>query len=94
MVFQGHDHAYLRTHPMKAEKIVGLPAEGTIYVVADAGTKYYKQEQHDYTDIGFTNVSTYQVINIDTDCGDKLTYRAYDADGKVRDEVSIDKPIK
>jgi acid phosphatase type 7 len=94
MVFQGHDHAYLRTHPMNAEKIAASPAEGTIYVVADAGTKYYKQEQHDYTAVGFTNVSTCQVISIDTDGGDKLSYRAYDADGKVRDEVVIDKPAK
>ena len=94
MVFQGHDHAYLRTHPMNAEKIAASPAEGTIYVVADGGTKYYKQEQHDYTAAGFTNVSTYQVINIDTDGGDKLSYRAYDAEGTVRDEVVIDKAAK
>jgi len=94
MVFQGHDHAYLRTYPMKGEKAVGTAAEGTYYVVADAGTKYYKQEKHAYTALGFTNVSTYQIINIDTDCGDRLSYRAYDADGKVRDEVVIDKPAK
>ncbi len=94
MVFQGHDHAYLRTYPMKAEKIVSSAAEGTYYVVADAGTKYYKQDQHDYTAVGFTNVSTYQVINIDTDGGDRLSYRAYDAEGTVRDKVLIDKPVK
>ncbi len=94
MVFQGHDHAYLRTYPMNAEKVVATPAEGTFYVVADAGTKYYKQEQHDYTAVGFPNVSTYQVINIDTQDGDKLSYRAYDADGNIRDEVTITKPAK
>ena len=91
MVFQGHDHAYLRTPPMKANHAVASPAEGTIYVIAVSGTKHYKQDQHDYTAVGFTDVSTYQVIDIDTNGADKLTYHAYDIDGTSRDEVVIEK---
>jgi len=91
MVFQGHDHAYLRTYPMRAKKPVASPAKGTIYVVSNSGAKHYDQEPRDYTAVGFTNVATYQIIDIETEGGHKLTYRAYDAEGMLRDEVVIEK---
>jgi hypothetical protein len=91
VVFQGHDHAYLRTPPMKAGKAVASPAEGTIYVVSNSGGKHYGQGPHDYAAVQFPNVSTYQVVDIETGNTDKLTYRAYDAEGKVRDEFVIEK---
>ncbi|MDQ1255547.1 MAG: hypothetical protein QG656_139 [Candidatus Hydrogenedentes bacterium] len=91
IVFQGHDHAYLRTPPMKADKAVTSPAEGTIYVVSNSGGKHYPQSPHEYAAVEFPNVSTYQVIDIETGNTDKLTYRAYDAEGKVRDEFVIEK---
>ncbi len=40
--------------------------------------------------MGFTNVSTYQVLDITID-GDKLVYKAYDNEGTVRDEFVIEK---
>ena len=89
IAFQGHDHSYLRTYPMKAGKRVATPAEGTIYTVAVSGTKMYHQDPRDYTAVGFTNVSTYQTIDIENS---RLTYRALDLNGKVRDEFIIDKP--
>ena len=91
MVLQGHDHAYLRTPPMNAEKPVATAAEGTYYVVANSGSKHYDQDPRDYAAVAFTDVSTYQVIDIETSGGDKLTYRAYDAEGKIRDEIIIQK---
>jgi hypothetical protein len=91
IAFQGHDHAYMRTHPMRGGQVVSSPAEGTIYLVAVAGTKYYKQEKHDYTAVGTMNTPTFQVIDIETAGGDKLTYRAFDVDGMLRDELVIDK---
>lgn len=94
MVFQGHDHAYLRTYPMKNGQIMKSPDEGVIYVVACSGSKFYDQESHDYTAAGFEKTATCQVIDIQTEGGDKLTYRAYDSDGNVRDEVVIDKTKK
>jgi len=50
------------------------PAEGTIYSWPTPAPKYYKQEQRRLHGVGFTNVSTYQVIDIDTQNGDKLSY--------------------
>jgi hypothetical protein len=90
MALQGHDHAYLRTYPMHGEKRVKSPAEGTVYIVSVSGTKMYKQDPRDYTEFGMTNVSTYQVLDIQIS-GDRLVYRAYDIDGKLRDELIIEK---
>lgn len=90
MALQGHDHAYLRTYPMFDGKRVATPKDGTVYVVSMSGTKHYEQDPHDYTEVGFANVSTYQVIDIATN-PDKLTYRAYDIDGNVKDELVIEK---
>lgn len=90
LALQGHDHAYLRTYPMRNEQRVASPAEGTIYIVSVSGTKYYEQGDFDYTEFGMTNVSTYQVLDI-TISGNTLVYRAYDHDGAKRDEFTIQK---
>lgn len=90
LALQGHDHAYLRTYPMKAEQRVGSAAEGTIYIVSVSGTKYYEQGQFDYTEFGMTNVSTYQVLDIRID-GNRLEYGAYDVKGEMRDTFVIEK---
>ena len=34
MALQGHDHAYLRTYPMKDGKRVDTTNEGTVYIVS------------------------------------------------------------
>ena len=90
LALQGHDHAYLRTYPMKANQRVASPSEGTVYIVSVSGTKMYKQDPRDYTEFGMTNVSTYQVLDIQIS-GDRLVYRAYDIDGAMRDELVIEK---
>lgn len=90
LALQGHDHAYLRTFPMFNERKVATPAEGTIYIVSTSGTKYYEQGKFDYTEVGFTDTSTYQVLDIKID-GNKLTYKAHGIDGKVLDEFVIEK---
>ena len=90
MALQGHDHAYLRTYPLKANQRVASPQEGTVYIVSVSGTKYYQQKDRDYTEFGMTNVSTYQVLDISIS-ENQLVYRAYDFEGKLRDELIIEK---
>ncbi|NUM53865.1 MAG: metallophosphoesterase family protein [Candidatus Hydrogenedentes bacterium] len=90
MALQGHDHAYLRTYPLNNGRRVASAKDGTYYVVSVSGTKYYEQEQHDYAEVAFEKVSTYQTIGITTN-PDKLVYRCIDFGGKVRDEVVIEK---
>lgn len=90
LALQGHDHAYLRTHPLQAGKPVANPAEGTTYVVSVSGTKMYDQAKRPETVVGFTQVATWQVLDLEL-TGDRLTYRAYDAKGQLRDEFIIEK---
>jgi hypothetical protein len=90
LALQGHDHAYLRTYPMRAQKPVASPAEGTIYIVSVSGTKYYEQGDFTYKQFGMTNVSTYQVLDIRID-GDRLEYSAFDVEGQQRDTFVIEK---
>ena len=93
LALQGHDHAYLRTYPMREQKRVASAADGTIYIISVSGTKHYDQRQNDYAEVGFTRVSTYQVLDIQVD-GNRLVYRAHDFDGKVRDEFVIEKQVR
>ena len=90
VALQGHDHAYLRTFPMKGGKRVASTKEGTVYVVSVSGTKMYKQDKRDYTEFGMTNTPTFQVLDLMID-GNRLVYKAYDIDGKLRDEFTIEK---
>ena len=90
LALQGHDHAYLRTFPMRAQQRVATTKDGTVYVISVSGTKHYEQPPHAYTEVGFTKISTYQVLDIQI-AGQRLVYRAHDADGKVRDEFVIEK---
>ncbi len=90
IALQGHDHAYMRTYPMRAGTRADSVKEGTYYVVSVSGTKFYEQVEHDYAEVAFPNVMTYQTIDIATN-PDRLTYRAYDTDGNLKDEVTIEK---
>jgi hypothetical protein len=75
---------------MKEGKRQETPAKGTVYVVATSGTKFYPQAKHDYTQVGMTNVATYQVLDIQIS-GNRLNYRAFDLDGVLRDQFVIEK---
>ncbi len=90
MALEGHDHAYMRTYPMKDGKRADVPGEGTVHVVSVSGTKYYALEPRDCAEVAFADTSTYQVIAIATN-PDRLTYRAYDKEGAILDELVIQK---
>lgn len=90
IAFQGHDHAYLRTYPIRANKRVASPKEGTIYLIANSGAKHYAQAKHDYIEAGFTDASSWQIIDI-SPAQRTLRFRAYDDAGKLRDEFAITK---
>jgi hypothetical protein len=91
LVLQGHDHAYLRTHPLRGGRRVATADQGTTYVVSVSGTKYYDQRPRAETAVGYTRLSTYQTIDIQVP-ENRLTYRAWDVDGREVDRLTIDKP--
>ena len=91
LVLQGHDHAYLRTYPMRGDKPRATAREGTVYVVSVAGDKFYDQIQREYIEVGLTGTPTYQTIEID-DVENRLTYRAWTDSGEIADRLVITKP--
>lgn len=90
LVLQGHDHAYLRTYPLRGGRRVAAPGDGTVYVVSVSGDKFYEQAARNYTEVGFTHVSTYQTLDIQA-ATNRLVYRSYDARGVVRDAFTLEK---
>lgn len=90
IVLSGHVHRYMRTHPLKAGKIVASPAEGTIYMISVAvprrgGTPL----QPEYAAaVDQSGLPMYQWFSID---GNRLVSRAYDIEGAVCDELIIEK---
>jgi 3',5'-cyclic AMP phosphodiesterase CpdA len=92
LVLQGHDHAYLRTYPLRRGRRVGAGERGTTYVVSVSGTKYYDQRERPETAVGFTGLSTYQTIDIEAVPENRLIYRAWDAEGREVDSLTIARP--
>ncbi|QEH37185.1 Calcineurin-like phosphoesterase [Aquisphaera giovannonii] len=88
LVLQGHDHAYLRTYPMRGNRRASASEEGTVYVVSVAGDKFVDQPPRDYIEVGFTGTSTYQTIEID-DVTRKLTYRSWTGEGEQVDGMVL-----
>ena len=89
LVFQGHDHAYLRTHPMRGNA-PATDGRGTVYVVSVSGQKFVPLADRDYTARGFSDVATYQTVDISPRRG-TLLYRAFDLEGREVDRLEIDK---
>ena len=90
LVFQGHDHAYLRTYPMRGDRPVDSGGSGTVYVVSVSGQKFVPLADRDYTARGFADIATYQTVDISPRRG-TLLYRAFDVDGRELDRLEIDK---
>lgn len=90
LALEGHDHVYLRTYPMHDQRRAASPREGTVHVISVSGTKLYDLPEHDYTEVGFSKIPTYQVLDIQVN-GSRLVYRARDVDGTIRDEFVIEK---
>jgi len=90
MVLQGHDHAYLRTHPMEGGQAAPEAETGPLYVISNAGDKHYDQEAHPYTAVGDTEQQYWQVIDIQLD-EDRLVYQSRTLDGELIDEVVLER---
>jgi hypothetical protein len=87
--FEGHVHYYMRSHPIRRGQPVASPAEGTIHVISIAiPGREHDLPPADYAAVQLSGVQLYQTVEID---GKHLVCRAHDRDGKVRDEVVIEK---
>jgi len=94
---QGHDHAYLRTYPIRDGKAYKEASEekdqarsyvGTRYLISVSGEKMYPQKPSNYIEKGFVKVATYQVFQLKVK-DNRLVYQAYDKEANLRDELTI-----
>lgn len=88
MVFMGHQHLYMRTYPLKGGQVQSDPADGIVYVMGNAGTKFYEPDSFAYMAQVAANTSNYQTISIN---GPDLTLTARDLEGQVIDSYAIHK---
>jgi hypothetical protein len=89
MVMNGHMHYYLRTKPMFNKKPVASPAEGTLYTMSiSIPGKQDDWPAEDYAVVRYPDGPLYQHITIR---GNKLFYKCFDPEGKVKDELVIEK---
>ncbi len=87
MVFVGHQHVYMRTHPIYEEEVV-TDSYGIVYVMGNSGSKTYALGQ------GFPYIakeetgSNYQVIQLKDDV---LTLTSRKADGELIESYALNK---
>ena len=86
MVMSGHVHNYLRTKPMRDEKPVSSPAEGTIYLISIAIPDNDPQTRLPFAESQVSGEMLYQKVKIN---GNKLDYKAMNIDGLIRDQLTI-----
>ena len=90
IAFQGHDHGYLRTYPMRDRRRTADGEKGTIYLVSTAGAKMYDVAEHEYGEVTLEDTATFQVVDVLLS-PHRLVYRAYDVDGNLVDEFVLQK---
>ena len=88
MVMSGHVHNYLRTSPMKDEKAVSSPSDGTVYLVSIAIPNNDLQSKLPFAESQQSGEMLYQKVTIN---GNALVYKAMNMDGIVRDHLVIKK---
>ncbi|MBB6635194.1 purple acid phosphatase family protein [Cohnella thailandensis] len=89
LVLQGHNHEYSRSYPIKDGKVVS-PGEGTVYVVTNASGAKFNEKKKDqfYHQVHFQNdKQTFAGIRVNERT---LTYQAYDVDGMLLDEFTLE----
>jgi hypothetical protein len=90
MVFVGHQHEYMRTHPIYQEEVQTEPAYGIVYVMGNAGSKIYTgSDEFPYIAME-QSCSNYQVIDID---GDILTLTSKQSTGELIESFTINKGV-
>lgn len=87
LVLNGHDHAYMRSKPMKNGK-VSPKNDGTVYLIGgSAGPKFYKAEKNQYMNALYDiDRQIYTSITID---GDQLIGNVHTIDGKLVDSFGL-----
>ena len=93
ILFEGHEHSFARTFPIKNDEMFDKPSEGTVhYIVGNGGGNIYHSNARKIWHSAFwpqeLRMGSYTLVEID---GDVITATAYLADGRIYDVFTIDK---
>gem|GEM_PF-813756 len=87
LILSGHDHAYMRSWPMRdGEK--KQDGEGTVYIIGGtAGSKFYEMGEYPWMRVAFDeDIQLVSSISID---GDRLSMQVLTRDGRVADAFTM-----
>ncbi|PXW89347.1 3',5'-cyclic AMP phosphodiesterase CpdA [Pseudogracilibacillus auburnensis] len=92
LVLTGHDHAYMRTHPMQNGK-PQVDGDGTLYIIGgSAGPKFYPGSAEDYVDVLYDEQKQlFTSLLVD---GNTITIEAYTIDDELVDSFILEKREK
>lgn len=79
LVLSGHQHVYMRTHPLKEGSIGD---DGIVYLTGISGGKYYAPAQRDYAAFALGKESVYTVCTVD---GEGIEIKTYNSSGDLVD---------
>ena len=93
ILFEGHEHSFARTFPIKDEQIYDRPSQGTVhYTAGNAGENIYCSNCQKIWHSAFypqeEPIGLYCVVEID---GKNMKVTACTTDGRIADELIIDK---
>jgi 3',5'-cyclic AMP phosphodiesterase CpdA len=80
LVLSGHQHVYMRTHPIKNRVI---DENGIIYLIGVSGGKQYTPDTYDYIDCTVGNQPVYSIISIDKE---GISIKTKNKEGKLLDQ--------
>lgn len=90
LVLTGHDHAYARSHKLKAGEVVDEDEHGTVYVVSVTGPKMYSVNSNYEHLMARTDgyAQLFQVLDVTLE---KISYKSYTLTGKIFDSFELTK---
>jgi len=92
LVFNAHDHSFSRTFPIKNDKYVSKPSEGTVYYITGrSGNKSYPQFTPKVWDAFFYNPKDQPCFELVTVNNNILNIKAFNLDNTLIDSYTIDK---
>lgn len=86
---EGHIHYYMRSRPIRRGRPVENPKDGRIHLISiPIPNRERDLPPADFVGVQYSGIEMYQTFKID---GDRLEFKAYDIEGNILDELTIEK---
>lgn len=93
VLFEGHEHSFARTYPIKGDELFDRPSQGTVhYIAGNGGGNIYHSNAQKVWHCSFwpqeERIGVYAIVHISDST---LTATAFTGDGRIVDSFTIDK---